>query len=292
MTEYGPTEIVSGGPPPIGMVPVDVSGVERYRSALVGAFDFLGFRHVMQTADDLWRLVAHVKLVADLIRVVAEARSLFTVDGAEPSGRPFVLNVSDTILVVSPSSEPPDTLQFLWNTHQVLFHSIQAGMPLRGAVTVGDVLVSRERRLFLGPAVLEALALERSQEWSGACVSSMLLDRIEAAGIMERVYPLIVPYEIPWKAERPDAGSDYAVNWIADAMSYIAPSFLETKFPDDGRTDDERVRAKIENTRRFLEHVDEIRKSDRSFELPDNRRLLVRPGEQIRVVNTDEIPSD
>lgn len=134
------------------MIDIDVSDLDHFPSALVAAFDFLGFKYMMQNADDLWRLGAQAKIVLDLIRATGEEETAFTFEGERSTSVPFVMNVSDTIIFVGPSNRPVDIIQFLWNAHQVMFYSIQAGMPLRGALCTGEILVSHERRLFLGPS--------------------------------------------------------------------------------------------------------------------------------------------
>src|SRR5205807_1265935 len=83
---------------------IDVSDLEHFPSALVAAFDFLGFKYMMQNADDLWRLVAQAKIVLDLIRATGVEETAFTFEGERSTSVPFVMNVSDTIIFVGPSS--------------------------------------------------------------------------------------------------------------------------------------------------------------------------------------------
>ncbi len=256
-----PRTVRTDGPPPWGMIDIDVSDIERLPTALVAAFDFLGFKHMMQTADDLWRLAAQAKIVLELIRATGEQEAVFTYEGQRSVSAPFVLHVSDTVIFVAATNRAVDILQFLWNAHQVMFYSIQAGMPLRGALCTGEILVSRERRLFLGPAVLEALTLEHSQEWSGACLSRGLVDHIRAVGLAERLFPLVVPYPVPWKPNTIQRGADYALNWIADSMSFVAPDFLPTKFPERRTPGDLSVERKIANSQAFLQHIVDLRRT-------------------------------
>jgi hypothetical protein len=274
------------------MIDIDVSDLDHFPSALVAAFDFLGFKYMMQNADDLWRLGAQAKIVLDLIRATGEEETAFTFEGERSTSVPFVMNVSDTIIFVGPSNRPVDIIQFLWNAHQVMFYSVQAGMPLRGALCTGEILVSRERRLFLGPAVLEALSLERLQEWSGACLSRGLVEHIQAVGLAQRLFPLVVPYPVPWKPSATARGADYALNWIADSMSFIAPEFLPTKFPEGRTPGDSSVDQKIANTQAFLRHIVDLRRDHPPFKWPHNRRLVLESGQPIRVVLDAPTPAD
>lgn len=283
MSENRLKTVKAGGPPPFEGFDIDVSELEYYPNALVAAFDFLGFKHMMQTADDLWRLGAHTKMVLDLIRATGEANTAFSFEGDTSTSVPFIMNVSDTIISVGPSNRPADILQFLWNAHQLMFYSLQAGMPLRGALCTGEILISRERRLFMGPAVLEALSLERLQEWSGACLSSGLVKHLDSTGLSSQLFPLVVPYPVPWKAGVMNHGVNYALNWIADSMSFIAPDHLPTKFPKGRPSDDSSVDQKILNTQAFLREIVVLRQTHPPFKWPHNRHLVLEPGKPVRV---------
>ena len=48
------------------------------------------------------------------------------------------------------------------------------GLPMRGAVSFGDAHFDRKRQVYFGRAFLEAMALEREQEWIGCCLGPSL----------------------------------------------------------------------------------------------------------------------
>lgn len=286
-----PKRVRIDAPGVVGLMHIDVSDLEELPNALIAVFDILGIRELMRHAASDLHLAAHMKTVLDAATITGEEQSIFEVDGKRSSASPFILHVSDTVLLISSGSQPEDVLQFLWNAHQVMFVAMHSGLPLRGAVTIGDIVVSRERRLFVGSGLVDALELERAQEWSGACLSTALMEHIASIGLAERVFPLVLPYEVPWKSAQPVTGANYAVNWVADWMSFIAPNFLPTKFPKIGSEEQRAtVERKISNTQSFLTYALEVHAEKGPFGWPDNRHFELGPhdpqlgGRVVRVV--------
>ena len=68
---------------------------------------------------------------------------------------------------------PCDVLVEVCN--ELICHSIEAGLPLRGALAMGDTALDLEHRVFLGAPLIEAATLERGQRMIGAsfCPSFM-----------------------------------------------------------------------------------------------------------------------
>ena len=63
-----------------------------------------------------------------------------------------------------------------------------------------------------------------------------------------------------------------AINWIADKVSFIAPSHLHTKFPSYKLNSPED--EKIKNTEKFLIFALKQKKKYGSFTAPKNRKVV------------------
>lgn len=282
----------------------DLRDLDVVRGALVGAFDFLGFGTMMCSSDDLLALGARVKGVANVVRGVGEEHNVFSVNGKRSTSSPSVIQVSDTFLVYSSSDEPQDVVQFLWNVQHMLFYALLQGMPVRGAVARGDILVSNNDHFFLGLAPYEALRLEKGQEWSGACLAQSFVEHIEMLGMIEALVPLVLPCAIPWKSsafsdssvQRPT--KELAINWIADGLNSISPDFLHTKFAGPASEDAKSAKRKYNNTLRFLCKALEQRSQHGLFLSPENRRIVLGPhnkkfgGRPIQFVLDHEVTED
>jgi len=285
-----------GGP----HVSVDVRRFATHKDALVGVFDILGFKAIMKQSEaDPLALAGRIKLVGDWIRGSVDEKAIFTVRGKRSHIEPELLQVSDTFVVFAKHHSLADVIQFFWNIHHMLFYSIILGMPLRGAVSRGCMVSNGDERLFFGPAVHEALSLERAQQWAGACVASSLWSYLNNEGMIDALYPLLLPWKIPWKGEKQPIESNLAINWVADAAHFLHPAHLPSKFPPAEDSDNVRVRQKIEHTRQFLEHALDHKQRIGAFLAPENRHIEREPlnptlpdGPQlVRFILDDEDPT-
>lgn len=242
-------------------------------NAFVGAFDLLGFRRLMCDPKRLVELAHKVSRLESLIRGVGSSENRFTVEGAASALRPEVIQASDTFVVYAEPEGPQDVVQFFWNLQAMAFYALQFEFPIRGAVSIGPLAASPDARLFLGPAVLDALALERLADWSGVVLSPRLTHHLRDRGVLEDLAPLIVEYAPPIKPGSEDPGLTHCLNWVADPACFLHPDFLERKFQSvpEGDWETTAVATKIANTRAFLSHVLSLG----SFRPPENRDLPV-----------------
>jgi hypothetical protein len=83
---------------------------------------------------------------------------------------------SDTIVFWCPYH--PRHLQSLcYSMMEVLCRSIEIGLPLRGAISVGEAILSKERGHFVGKPVVNAVDAEKVQQWIGVTLSKDFRDK-------------------------------------------------------------------------------------------------------------------
>jgi hypothetical protein len=129
---------------------------------------------------------------------------------------------------------------FLETCNELMCRSLQVGLPLRGALAVGDAVLDKERNIFLGQPIIDANLLEHGQRFIGAgmCPSfadqtipkrfslpfSQQLKKVAA----EEASGLVLDWPRHWRNTRPidlkqvvmsmdtdDAFSDYYQNTLA-----------------------------------------------------------------------------
>lgn len=243
------------------------------QTAVVGVFDILGFKRMMLKSN-LQRLAKEFTTLLQIARILGEQQSIFEFGGDRSSGSPTIVQASDTFVVVSDASSHADVIQFIWNVSHLVYHAIEMGFPIRGAISYGEALVCREPVVFIGPAVVEAFEHERSQEWAGACLAPSLESHFDEPGLLEGLFPLVFPYLVPMKG---GSIKRYAVNWTSDAFYYMDPEHVATKFQDCPVSDPEHedVQKKIRNTITFLRQCKKIKDSNGFFNGPENRRVVL-----------------
>ena len=160
--------------------------------AIFGLFDVLGFE-VQFAKNGLKKMARKYRLLIeaakrateqpDIVRAMMPGELPFTFDPGSGYGFTSVLVTpaeinhayfSDTILLWSPYDEfyvEP----FFEACVNMVQESLEVGLPLRGAISIGDVIFNRAKSIFLGGALIEAARLEKDQHWIGVTLSSTFL---------------------------------------------------------------------------------------------------------------------
>jgi hypothetical protein len=183
----------------------DVEGSHEY---LVALFDVLGFEHKLRAAGLEQMLAAYRALVDDVVqRNLHMARLFGDMEFSEApywtsDGDVFIFNkiqgafASDSILLWANGAWPevhgksPQELAQLsetpgegWKAHPVpcdnfldacnelICHSLEIGLPLRGAVAAGQAVIDEPNRIFIGMPIVDAARMEHAQRLIGASLT-------------------------------------------------------------------------------------------------------------------------
>lgn len=185
------------------------------RPYVVGLFDVLGFKSKFETlglADITARYAALIDIVVKADERRAELSHFFPDQKEGPywcRDGEIVIHIhvhaayaSDTFLVWSHytwtdlHTKSDEELQVLSGDprHDWLFHpvpcdafldtcneficrSLQVGLPVRGALAVGDAVLDKARNIFLGQPIIDAHALEVGQRFIGAGMCTSFMDQ-------------------------------------------------------------------------------------------------------------------
>jgi hypothetical protein len=256
---------------------------------VVAFLDVLGFKALVQSVphDDLVRLYGRLQAAAlDGSTVWAHQPGAPNDDRLLDVRRRFahIMMASDSIVVFSDGQKAADATAVIAVVSRLLLEGLRIGMPLRGAITVGDLDLIRppedvaespgpwvaEVTGLIGQGLVDAYSLEGTCDWSGAVLSQQLVSHLqvlssEAPGTpvfraLQFPIQMIVKVELPVKGrDRRQAG--WAVNWpgLLEFVDHegklrdegeVAAAFRtgEHALPDD-------VARKVSNTVDFFRHV-------------------------------------
>jgi hypothetical protein len=109
------------------------------------------------------------------------------------TGPPGYAYFSDTILLWHPLV-PAFVDDFVTRCSELICEALAIGIPLRGAITLGDAVLSGESSFFLGMPIVEAAKLEKAQNWIGltfgqSALWSPFLAQIHGTAIIEYLPP-------------------------------------------------------------------------------------------------------
>jgi len=117
----------------------------------------------------------------------------------------FAQYMSDSLVLVShPTNDVYSINNFLAAVARIMGLSIKHGFPLRGSITISDVVFDNARNMFLGENFPEAVKLEGQQEWIGCILTESAKDLV--LELVLRGQPpvnilseLVHQYEVPLK---------------------------------------------------------------------------------------------
>lgn len=209
----------------------------------IGLFDVLGFEEKFSRLGLSCMAELYNALISDVDAVNAHATELKNLldidDGATwtDEGDAYIFNrvdgayASDSIVLwahahfpearmlsqeqrESRASDPTDGWmyhlvpcdRFLEACSELLCHSLEVGLPLRGSVAMGPAIIEPERRVFLGKPLIEAARAEKAQRIIGAAFTPSFAAQV----IPER---FSVPFKQHIKTGSEALLSEYLLDW-------------------------------------------------------------------------------
>ncbi len=114
---------------------------------------------------------------------------------------------SDTLLLWAPLTAN-HVSPFLARCCDVFLEGLKLGVPIRGAVAVGEAVFNKTTGVFLGSPLIEAARLEHAQDWLGVALGQ------SCQSIKEHIdSSLVLPYTPPCKSSAPLLHSGLALDW-------------------------------------------------------------------------------
>lgn len=150
----------------------------------VAVFDALGFtNHIKQAGR---HEVAHCILVSQIEDLLSEVMSDVAKHGKLKS-----LVFADTIVILTQTAEPRDYPWFLLHCKKLITRSISLRLPLRGAISIGQIDVAEQHPILLGAPFLEAHRYCDDQDWVGLLMTPSATLALRNAGLEPRHHDFV-----------------------------------------------------------------------------------------------------
>lgn len=190
------------------------------------------------------------------------------------------ITISDSIIIWGENDSIYSFQSVFSATQQILNKSFRAGMPLRGSIAFGDIIlldngiktnkVNSASSLF-GRPIVEAYEDANKQRWSGCTITESCFKKVEdSIAIMpgsfskelysNSVYNNCILYDIPY---RDSDKKGRVLNWVKDFPGFglIQLEIVDSCFQAKGKKkQDGDVRTIVLNTKRFIFDIHEYYK--------------------------------
>ena len=267
---------------------------EDQHSCFFGYLDILGFKDIVKsnTCDQLKDIVE--RFIVKFAESIDQSRSITTNKGSVSArikidSHIHARVVSDSILVWTENDDRLKQFKDLLHiVNAMLASGFQQGLPLRGAVTFGELFWGNvkipesipldfpfDTDSVYGKALVEAYELESKMDWSGAVLTPRAWAKVEGefernngvSGIMRsgniesptdlfNHFPYLLWCDVPFKSG--NRRRAIAFNWNYKPIFELSAEMIRKAFTLRCGDDDTAVKLKLEETIRFYEYTQRV----------------------------------
>jgi hypothetical protein len=194
-------------------------------------------------------------------------------DGTEVPFGPLIgaALLSDSVLAYSVDDSWASLAVMGQFLHMLVRVALDQGIPMRGAMSVGRVVIDRSRGIFVGAPISDAYVSDQKHDYRGvgvhvtACARASLTDRLKVEQPELHFLQAFSPALFQGAQARGEdflwfGNSLFVDHWGAEYLAgnsdlercHEATALLEARWGHRGLPEDDSTRAKLEQTRQFL----------------------------------------
>ena len=234
----------------------------------VALLDVMGFADKIESSQliDIGKkykkFVTDMKLLNQPLRPSPESKTLFP---NHPKGKPWCWQtvISDSIILISEDDSLDSFMKLILYVWRFSQYCLCFDMPVRGAVTFGEMFVDRRENITIGKPLTKAHKLEKEQNWIGIVIDDTVVDSFPDffSNLNDLWSMLLYKYNVPFKKEK--TKNMHTINWRFNFKSKKGTKLL---FSTDGPKD---VMEKIENTLKYAKEIVKTKKVYISGDVPN-----------------------
>lgn len=213
----------------------------------VAFLDVLGFKKMIQTME----LTEIAKQYKNLVLSIQHLDAYYQSINGEKNKLCKQFIFSDSIVLFANDDSEKSFIDLVTYTWRFLQMSIAMKLPLRGAITYGEVYIDEINNVFLGEGLVNAVLLESKQEWIGVIIDHVLEEKYESVFSNENLKvltnSLMYKYDVPFKNGTTNLYR--ALNW---RLNMVVDKGTRSLFD---YTKDPAIDQKIDNTLSFAETI-------------------------------------
>jgi hypothetical protein len=158
------------------------------KDAWICHFDVLGFKALITESNEIDRRV-FLSQLNDLLKMM---------DGSPQHISTERHIYSDTIILSAFDTTPKTYSWFMPACKRVMTKSLSMGLPMRAAISVGEIYSSSNPPILMGKAFIDAYEYGEDQNWIGLVLTPTAVEKIRQVGL-EPLHHDFVQYRIPFR---------------------------------------------------------------------------------------------
>lgn len=146
---------------------------QKFRARWMTYFDLLGFQRLVEKRDLAFIIPIYEKILGELDRKAGPKRKY----GIDYSW------FSDTFIIFAPD-DSLESFSLMEQASRLFFRRlILKNIPLRGALTVGELYTQKKKNIFLGQALIDAYEYGEKQNWLGLILTPKVYERLKGTDL-------------------------------------------------------------------------------------------------------------
>ena len=156
----------------------NIDGWEITANRFVAFFDILGFKDlVLKSSHE--HVLEQLKKIKQIVQKQEEHQDWHKKEyNICPSQTKSVI-FSDSIIIFSKSNTDADALKITMDAHFLLFNAMKEGIPIKGALSYGEITVNFKDSLFFGRPIIDAYLLHEELQMLTAIIDNNYEMQIE-----------------------------------------------------------------------------------------------------------------
>lgn len=212
-------------------------------SAWIAHFDILGFKYIISKDSEYLTLEIVKSTISEVLKELNDDISTFNenVD---------YLCYADTFIIYSKSEKVNDYPGFIRVSKNFIHKCIYKRLPIRGAVSFGEITFGHQKKIIMGRAFLESYDYGEDQNWLGLILTPSASLKLKAEGL-EPIRHGFVNQDIPLRKHSIFDDRVYAYCFINGSTNYecvLLPALREMMHFAPIKE-----KVKYENTIKFIE---------------------------------------
>ena len=211
--------------------------------AWIAHFDILGFKSIIGNNSNSLNLVILRETISDVIDRLKKRVAKFdeNVD---------YIVYADTFLIYSKTNKINDYPGLISASKELIRYCISKSLPIRGAISYGEITFGHNRKILMGKAFLESLVYCEDQNWLGLILTPSASKKLKECDLDPRRHGFINK-DIPMRKFSIFDAKIFAYYFINGSSNFKCPllSFLE----DMKKSAPQIEKVKYENTIKFIE---------------------------------------
>lgn len=232
-------------------------------------FDFMGFKEFIQNNEDeiLMRRMGHI--FRDIEICLGQGKYQEPRNGvllADVSRSKLnCLNISDTVLIWTNDCEADSLKELINVAYEFNWREIGYNFPLRGSIFKGKIREVTGRQTnseggsysvqcVYGKGIVDAHLKAESQNWAGTVIDQTIIDDLTQFGLLDFINEMTVKYPVPYKLETIEEFVFKIKRGKLNetALENILKDIDRVFSMDNKNIDNDSVKLKIENTKKFI----------------------------------------